>query len=280
MTSSDGPKWPPFEEVFPEGGGGTSYTDEFGEIDADVYRAACELWNSKGGVFAQGTLGDIAAGSRLMKKAAADVTRSRRENDAEIKNLLGYMWMSYKRLVLKELEKENEHRRRDLMSVVESSGQGGTEEDLDRKILLQEVVRRMNAFTREIFELLVVGHDFSEIGEEKKKNPRALKRKFDRQIVRLMKEIEAAHKAAANKCRQRNRLWPFRLLSLLAIAVPLLVGPRPKFGGEYFSRARNVSASSPPPISERVGGATPKSRPGGHRACTPRRHDLPTLKGR
>ena len=220
MASSDGAQWPPFEELFPAGGGETFYTDEFGEIDDDVYRVAGELWDSKGKIFARATLRDTAAGSRLMKKAAADVTRTRRENDAEIKNLSGYIWMSYKRLVLKELEKENAHRRRDLMSVVESSGQDSTEEDLNRKILLQEVMRRMNAFTRDIFELLVVGYDFSEIGEKKKKNPRALKRRFDRQIVRLMNEIEAEHAAAAKKSRRRNRLWPFRLLSFFAIAAP------------------------------------------------------------
>ena len=220
MTSSDRTSWPPPEEVFPPDGRAATYVDEFGEIDADVYQTAGKLWEGKGGEFARATLRDVPAGLRLMVRAAADVTRRRRDPGAEIKNLPGYLWTSYRHHVLKELEKENEHRRRDFMDVMESSGRDHTAEDLDRKILVQEVERRMNAFTREVYQYLLLGYEFAEIGEKLNKSPRPLKRRFDRQLMSLMKQIEAEHEAAAGKSRQRNRWWRFRLLSLFAIPVP------------------------------------------------------------
>jgi DNA-directed RNA polymerase specialized sigma24 family protein len=220
MTSSDRTIWPPLEEVFAPAGGAAPYRDEFGEIDADVYQTAGELWNGRGREFARARLQDCPSGLRLMVRAAADVTRRRREHEAEIKHLSGYLWTAYRHLVLNELEKENDHRRRDFMNVMESSGQDSTAKDLDRKILVQEVERRMDAFTRKVYQYLLLGFEFSEIGEKLNKNPRALKRRFDRQLARLMKQIEAEHAAAASKSMRRNRRWPFRILSFFAIAVP------------------------------------------------------------
>ena len=63
-----------------------SFTDEFGEIDRDVYAAADALW-PQAERYALQTIRDAAAGQRLLMKACALITRRRNEMAGEIANL-------------------------------------------------------------------------------------------------------------------------------------------------------------------------------------------------
>lgn len=218
MAESKRTVWPPPEAVYPGcGEQSPAYVDEFGAIDADVYRAAGDLWKSRGEGFALATLRDAHAGLRLMLRAAADVTRRRQAPDAGIKNLPAYLYRSYQRRVLEELEMENDHRRRDLLSVAQQGGEVTPVEDVERKILIQQIEQRMEAPMRELYQYLVLGFDFSEIGRKLGKSHRALKKRFDRHLKRLLERLKSEHEAAARRGRKVNRRSLFSSLSLCAL---------------------------------------------------------------
>src|ERR687894_716864 len=115
--------WPPLEEA---------YTDEFGPIAEDVYGCAGGLW-PRAEAFSLSTLRDGPAGLRLLLKACAQVSRARSENLTHIDNLPGYLFRTFKRLVLERLEVENGHRRLEAESLpAPAADDAGS---LDQKIL-------------------------------------------------------------------------------------------------------------------------------------------------
>ncbi len=89
-----------------------TYTDEFGEIDPETLAAAGQIWPPAERL-ALSILHDEQTGRVLMSKACARVTRIRVEDPAAIENLPAYLFRTWKRLLLYELEKENGHRHRE-----------------------------------------------------------------------------------------------------------------------------------------------------------------------
>jgi DNA-directed RNA polymerase specialized sigma24 family protein len=179
--SSDSAKWPSIN---------AGYSDEFGEIDPEVYQSAKELWP-----IAQRysilTLGDGPSGLTLMVKAVAAVSRVRSQQPRKILNLKSYLYQTFKHLVLAEIKKQLGHREMESEFVPSSSPLPGTiAEDLDRKILTKEVVLRMNPDMRRVFELLSLGYSFDEIaqvtGSGKGKNVRD---RYRRHVQALRHEI-------------------------------------------------------------------------------------------
>jgi len=171
--------WPPVE---------AGYIDEYGPIEPEVYQAAGALW-SQAERFAVQLLHDAPAGLSLMLKAAALVSRKRAENPGQIANIRAYLFQTYKRLVLAEMQKENGHEAA-LEAGLEAASHSLVEE-VDRKILVEQIVRRMDRWTRQVFEWLTLGHTFEEIGQALGKSPPATRNKFRDQLNRLMKQIEA-----------------------------------------------------------------------------------------
>jgi DNA-directed RNA polymerase specialized sigma24 family protein len=175
--------WPAIEQ---------SYTDEFGTIDREVYEAAVALW-PQAEHFALHALRDAAAGHRLLMKACALVTRRRHSSAEEIANLPAYLHRTWRRLLLDELEKENGHRQREVElqaeATVASPGFADFTDNLDRKILVQQLLSRMDEWTRRVFEDLTLGYTFEEIGPRIGQDPRFVRNKFNRQIKRLGKQI-------------------------------------------------------------------------------------------
>jgi hypothetical protein len=170
----------------------SAYTDEFGHIEPNVYEAAGALWKVSGERLALSTLADAPTGLRLMLKAAAIVSRKHAEPESLIANLSAYLFQTYKHLVLAELEKENGHRQREKerQTEIESLSVSLTE-DLDRKILVQQLMGRMDDWMREVFELLVLGHTFEEIGRFRNQNAHVLRTKFNKRLKRLTKQIQS-----------------------------------------------------------------------------------------
>jgi hypothetical protein len=173
--------WPPLE---------SAYTDEFGPMEPEVYKAAGEIWTGWGETFAIKTLRDAHAGMPLMLKSVAEVSRVRAAKTDHIGNLKGYLSITYKRLVLEHLEKENGHRRRDRQMLDLSSPASG-EADLGRKILIQQLIQRMDPWTRRVFEWLALGYSNEEIGSFLGMQANAVRSRYHKSIVRLKKHLEA-----------------------------------------------------------------------------------------
>jgi len=182
MSESRGTIWPPLE---------SAYTDEFGHIEPEVYKAAGSLW-SRAERYALSKLGDAATGLRLMIRAVALVSRKHAAPQEPIANLTAYLFQTYKHLVLAELEKENGHRRREAERRAELEPKPSTvPADLDRKILLEQITRRMDEWMREVFELLILGYSFEEIGEARGKDAHGIRTKYNKQLHQLTNQLTA-----------------------------------------------------------------------------------------
>lgn len=173
-----------------------AYTDEFGRIEPDVYSAASAIWQ-RCEQYALATLGDAPAGLRLLLKSAAIATRRHALPDAYIANLPAYLFQTYKHLVLAELEKENGHRQRETERHTEIEALSvSLAEDVDRKILIQQIMQRMDDWMRGVFELRMLGHSFEEIGKLRGQNAHALRTKFNKHFKRLTKQIQSGKRGA------------------------------------------------------------------------------------
>ncbi len=164
-----------------------SFTDEFGPIDGEVYAAALTLWPRLAGLAAS-TTNDQAAAQRLLMKACALVTRKRASAPAAIANLPAYLYRAWQRLVLDELEKENGHRRLEAAlaaAAAETRAPAHSSAELEQRILLQQIIKHMDAWTRRVFECLTLGFSYDEIAAELGGNGHAIRVKYDRQIKAL-----------------------------------------------------------------------------------------------
>lgn len=191
MNTPPGTIWPPLE---------TAYADEFGPIEPEVYRTAGALWSAYGERYARTKLGDVPTGLRLMLKAAASVSRKHLDPSVKIESLPDYLFQAYKRLVLAELEKQNGHRRRDAELHAEAASQPDTvAADLERKILIQQLMQRMDAWTREIFELLTLHYTFEEIGRMRGENGNKIRAMYSKKLKGLKKRLESESVSAEEK---------------------------------------------------------------------------------
>jgi DNA-directed RNA polymerase specialized sigma24 family protein len=159
------------------------YTDEFGVISPEVYRAAGELWPQAEG-FVHSKLHDCPAGMRLMLKAAATVSRKRREQPDQIRDLKAYLWTTFKHFISDEVEKESRYQPLEPERQPEN-GAFGLSESLYDQILIEEVMAQMDSWTRKVFELRVLGYQFEDIAQMFKMRPDLLRSKFHKEIKKL-----------------------------------------------------------------------------------------------
>jgi RNA polymerase sigma factor (sigma-70 family) len=177
---------------------GQTYTDEFGAIDREVLEAAGQIWPQAERV-ALGALRDAQAGHDLMIKACALVTRRRAAAPGSIENLPAYLYQTWRRLLLGELEKENRHRKQEaerLEPLLPSSDSPA--DDLDRKILIQQILRRMDAATRRIFLYRALGYTFEEIGAALGQSGDVVRATFNKQIKKLTKQLASERPTPKN----------------------------------------------------------------------------------
>jgi len=163
------------------------YTDEFGVICPEVYRAAGELWPQAEG-FVHSKLRDRPAGMQLMLKAAATVSRKRQEQPDQIRDLKAYLWTTFKHFISDEVEKENRYQPLEPEQQPEGDAIGPSEA-LNDQILIEEVMAQMDSWTRAVFELRVLGYHFEDIAQMLKMRPNLLRSKFHKEIKKLSRRL-------------------------------------------------------------------------------------------
>src|SRR5215217_3474777 len=133
------------------------YVDEFGCIDKDIHEAAGEIWRWAA-AYAIAILGDEASGQLALKKVCARITHKRAAGAIRIVKLNAYIQTAFKHEVLAQLK-------RNRSANIELSGEPVTDYDLDihQKILVEQVLARMDPEDRRITELLILGYSFEEI---------------------------------------------------------------------------------------------------------------------
>lgn len=168
-----------------------SWTDQYGAIAGDVYEVAQALW-PQWERFAEQALGDTQQGQQLLMKACANVTRIQAHEPERIAHLAAYLETTWKRLVLAEVEKEKAHQQSH-----EQIGQQATiaapdiARQMEQQILLQEIVARMDNWTRTVFEYQVLGHSFEEMSPLLGQSGHVIRTKFGKKLKKLKQQIAA-----------------------------------------------------------------------------------------
>lgn len=185
MTAS-APQWPALD---------SGYEDEFGPIDLEVYQAAGEIW-LQAAVFGEFALQDRDEAFSLMLKAVARVSAVI-ASGTEIRRLKPYLLTTYKNLVAKEQARRLK-REQPIPEFETELGEHLVAEiaaDLDRKILLREAFRPTTAEDRNLASLVMLGHSFTEIGEELGVDPATLRQRWNRLMMRIRKKVASREHA-------------------------------------------------------------------------------------
>ncbi|MCA1636709.1 MAG: hypothetical protein LC802_24350 [Acidobacteria bacterium] len=165
------------------------YTDEFGAVAPDVYMSAGRVWR-KAQDYAARVLHDFdeARARTLLLKAAAQTTRARDENPHRIDELDGYLFQTFKRVVLAELQKDNNRRRFEGEAHIETEWHAQSS-NVERRILLGELVAAMDEWTRSVFEWLALDYNFDDIARHLGTDVKVLRNRYNRRLTSLMKQI-------------------------------------------------------------------------------------------
>jgi hypothetical protein len=184
----------------------SDYTDEYGQIQVEVYMAAGAIWEAARR-FALITLQDSHTGSKLLFRAAVVVSLKWTELNVQIDDLKAYLFQTYKHLVLDELRKEN--RRREIQAerrIELDSLSINITEDVDRKILLEQIVRRMDPWLRRVYELRCLGHDFDVIARSLGEKTNVVRSKYSKRVTHLIKKIREETRQAAEQTSKKRFL--------------------------------------------------------------------------
>jgi DNA-directed RNA polymerase specialized sigma24 family protein len=180
----------------------TTYLDEFGAIAPDVYAAACRIWQRSKDYGARVLIDkDVARIRTLMLKAAARVTRARDEKSHEIKELDGYLFQTFKHIILSELENDNNRLRFETKACLDAEWQDQAN-NVEHRILLNELVEAMDEWTRQIFEWLTLDYTFEDIARHLGLDSRVVRTKYNRHLTRLMKQITARTGVLGSRARK------------------------------------------------------------------------------
>lgn len=163
------------------------YKDEFGHIAPDIYEAAGRIWR-RAQDYASRVLHDDARARTLLLKAASQVTRARDEREHQVNELDGYLLQTFKRLVLAELEKDDNRRRFEADAGFQAEWHAQAS-NVERRILLNEIVGLMDEWTRSVFEWLTLDYTFDEIARYVGMNTKVLRNKYNRHVRALIKDL-------------------------------------------------------------------------------------------
>jgi RNA polymerase sigma factor (sigma-70 family) len=168
---------------------GVAYTDEFGKIGGEVNNVLNDLL-PRARNFALSKLQDESEGDRLLRKAAASVERVYCKQPDQIDDLHNYLFTAFKHLVIAELK-----RRRRVESLDDHQaaalvlGLTDVVDNVEQKILLEEIMQRMETPMREIFEMLILGYTFEDIAKEFGEKSNKLRSRFSKLLAKLIKQL-------------------------------------------------------------------------------------------
>jgi DNA-directed RNA polymerase specialized sigma24 family protein len=159
------------------------YVDEFGCIDKDIHEAAGGIWRWAA-AYAIATLGDEASGQLALKKVCAKITERRAAGAIQIVKLNAYVQTAFKHEVLAQLKRKR-------LANVDLSTEPLTDYglDIDQKILVEQILARMDPEDRRITELLILGYSFEEIAKKAGKRSNVIRSRHSKLLKRIRREL-------------------------------------------------------------------------------------------
>ena len=180
----------------------SSYVDEFGLIDREVYDVSRHVWPAVV-PYIRRTLRDLQAGQIVMMKAAALVSRKVNENPQQISSVHGYLYRTFIHLLTKEVETEGKHAELNLSMLLKNGTGEESDSSIYQKILIHQLLERADPETRRIFELRTLGHSFEEIAKNDDVQSNRLRSEWSKKVRHLAASIESETRESERQILQR-----------------------------------------------------------------------------
>jgi len=162
------------------------YVDEFGCIDKDIHEAAGEIWRWAA-AYAIAILGDEASGQLALKKVCARITHKRAAGHIRIVKLNAYIQTAFKHELLAQLRSK---RSVNVDLITEPLTDSGL--DIDQKILIEQILSRMDSEDRRVAELLILGYSFEEISRKDGRRSNVIRSRHSKLLKRLKEELNVS----------------------------------------------------------------------------------------
>lgn len=183
----------------------SAYVDAFGPIDLAVYDIARHIWPAVTPSILR-TLRDLHAGQTIMMKAVALVSRKLSEDPQRITSVHGYLYRTFMRLLREEVETEGKHAELNRsMLVSNESNAKQSDKGIYEVILIHQIMDRADPWTREVFQLRLLGHTYEEIAERFGMKSNYLRSEWSKELRRLVKVIAAATREYERKVSRQKR---------------------------------------------------------------------------
>ena len=154
----------------------------------DIYAAAGDIW-PQAAALARTTIFDEAAGQISLLIVCARITAARSELRVQMRSLKSYIFRSYKHEILKQLQKRRFHEAL-AFNNDESIQETRNDIDIDKKILLEQILARMDSNNLHVFRLLALGYSFEEIARDLGKHSNVIRSAFSKQLQKIKKQLE------------------------------------------------------------------------------------------
>ena len=144
-----------------------NYQDEFGAVNAKVLREARNFWHFSRKL-ALKILGDEARGQVLMMRAVAEVSKKFMAEDSTVEHLPSYLSQTFRRLVFAEAKKNLRHQELEekyFETLAELFQDDAVSEEarVCRRILIKEIVLRMDKWTKTVHRYLELGYKYNDL---------------------------------------------------------------------------------------------------------------------
>jgi DNA-directed RNA polymerase specialized sigma24 family protein len=180
VTDESTSTWPSWESL------SNTFKDSLSAVQPETYNAAGQLW-SKAVAFAKAHgLDESDARAALM----TTVVKVSKVDSEQILSLPAYLFKSYKRRILETLNTLKREQSLDEINH-ELAADTVAARRLEEKVLLEEIVARMDEETLIIYEHLILGYSFEEIARKQGKKANVLRSMFSKRLKRISNEIRA-----------------------------------------------------------------------------------------
>lgn len=169
----------------------TQYEDEFGKINPQILRLANIVWQKSGSFFSN-LLRDQSDCQRILLKAASQVSRKYEAAECSIENPTAYLYSTFRHLILAELKRQKHHSELDAEFQKRWAEENLINEDesIYRKILIQQLCARMDDWTREVFEMQVLGYQYKDLVPKYGASENIIRSKYSKALVKLKNRIQ------------------------------------------------------------------------------------------
>lgn len=178
MTDESTSTWPPWESL------STTFKESYPSVDPESWKALSEIW-SQAVVFGKAHDLDESDVRANLLSAVTRIPSARRE---QIVSLPAYLFTSYKHRVF---DLQAKRKREAQLDEINHDLAMDVSREMETKVLLEEIVARMDDNLREIYDHLVLGYSYEEMEKSLGARANVLRSRFSKGLKRIAIDIKS-----------------------------------------------------------------------------------------